>query len=154
MWRCRCAGGRGCAFDPLGRVDDGAAGLRQSFGGSVFLCHEMSILPGAGGCVVAEEEQSGSYDEDDTARNDEGNAPCDVRTVALVLDERVVDGGHEEVCHTTPSVAEAGDHSVSSTNDVLVEEACGPDLARNERAAENACQAISVDISMWTEGEQ
>lgn len=53
-----------------------------------------------------------------------------------IADERVVDGGHDEVSNTTTSVTKTSSQGVCGSDDVLVEESSGPYLARDERATE------------------
>ena len=53
-------------------------------------------------------------------------------------DEGVEDRGHEEVSNAAAGVAEASSEGVGGADDVLVEEAGGPDLAGDEGAAEDA----------------
>lgn len=46
--------------------------------------------------------------------------------------ERVEDCRHDEVCNATTSVAPSSCQSIGRPDNVLVEEACAPDLARDE----------------------
>ena len=60
-----------------------------------------------------------------------------MRCETLLGYERVVDGWHGEVGDATTCVSEAGGDGVGGANDVLVEEASGPYLARYETAAQD-----------------
>ena len=55
----------------------------------------------------------------------------------LLCDEGVVNGRHGEIGDASTSVTEAGGDGVGGANDVLVEEASGPYLARYETAAQD-----------------
>ena len=58
-----------------------------------------------------------------------------MRAKALVRPQRVIDQRHEKVGDTASGVAPATDQSIASTNHILVEEACRPDLTWDEGAA-------------------
>ena len=66
--------------------------------------------------------------------------------VALVVDKGVVDCGHEEVSDAATRVAETGNDSVSGADDVLVEEACRPDLAGNEATTKDLAWLVECCI--------
>lgn len=55
-----------------------------------------------------------------------------------MVDERVEDGGHEEVRDATSCVTEAGNERVRCSHDVLVEKAGRPYLTGDETTAQNS----------------
>lgn len=53
------------------------------------------------------------------------------------MDQRVEDGGHQKVCDTASSIAEACSERVARANDVLVEEPSRPYLTRHKATAKD-----------------
>lgn len=99
---------------------------------------QVAVGPATGRGVGAEDDHGDGRRRDDDEGHDEGDAPGDVGGEAAVVDERVEDGGHEEVGDAAAGVAPAAGEGVGGADDVLVEEARRPDLARHEGAAEDA----------------
>lgn len=106
--------------------------------GEVLLHGEMTLAPLAGWGVRAQDQHANGGDGDADEGNDEGNAPGDVWSEALICDEAVENGGHEKVCDASSCIAETASQGIGGTNDVLVEEASGPDLTWDEAATQNA----------------
>ena len=55
----------------------------------------------------------------------------------LVLDERVEDSWHDEVCDSTTCVTPSTGQRVGSSDDILVKETSRPNLARHEGTTED-----------------
>lgn len=98
----------------------------------------MALAPFAGRCVGAADQQRYCGDGDADERDDEGDAPGDMRCQPTILDEAIEDGGHKEVCDATTSIAESSSEGVCGTDNVLVEEAGGPDLTRDKATSQDA----------------
>lgn len=96
-----------------------------------------TVGPFAGRGVIAAKEESDGDSGNQNARDDESDTPSAVGGHVLVVEEGIVDGGHDEVCDTTTSVTETGGQGVGSADDVLVKETSGPYLARYERSTQN-----------------
>ena len=131
--------GRGGSWFAVGEgarhVDDVT---RDAVVGEVLLGMEVALGPFARRGVGAEEEHGDGGGGDEDEGHDEGDAPGDVRRQALVQDQAVEDGGHEEVGDAAAGVAEAAGERVGRADDVLIEEARRPYLAGYEGAAEDA----------------
>lgn len=110
-------------------VNDGAG---DAVGCEILLHGEVAVAPLARGGVRAANQHGNGGDNDADERNDEGHTPGNMGSQAAIVDQTVEDGGHEEVCDATSSVAEATGQGVCGTNNILVEEASGPDLTGNE----------------------
>lgn len=121
--------------EATGDVDDGAG---DAMVGEVALNLKVAIGPFAIGGVGAKDDHRDSGDCDDDERDDEGDTPGDMRGKILFMDERVEDGGHEEVGYAPTGVSEASCERVGCADDVFIEEASRPDLAWNETATKNA----------------
>ena len=96
-----------------------------------------TVRPFACGRVGAEEEHGDGDGDDEDAGYDEGNAPCDVLRFVLVLDETVVDGGHDEIGDAAAGVAEPRSEGIGGAHHVFVVETGRPDLAGDKGAPED-----------------
>lgn len=97
-----------------------------------------AVGPSTGWRVLCQEEHGNSSCSNEDEGHDEGDAPCDVRGETRLVDQRIEDGRHDEISDTTTRVTPAADQCVGGTDNVAVEEAGGPNLARHEAAAEDA----------------
>lgn len=95
------------------------------------------VVPAPHRGVRAEKEHGNTADEQTNERNDKGNPPCLGRAEALMSDERVKDGGHDEVSNTTAGVTPTTSQGVGGADNVLVEEASAPHLARDKGSTQD-----------------
>jgi len=109
----------------------------------------MSVFPLSSWAILACEQNTHSDGCDDDKWDDEGDSPCDVRSKALVLDERIEDSGHNEISDSTTRVTPTTCQGVRCTDDILVEEASGPDLTRDEGSAEDTDEEAKHDDACW-----
>jgi hypothetical protein len=97
-----------------------------------------ALRPFSGRGVRAQHDKKCRHGHDQDAGNDKGDSPSHVRSEPLLGHERVVDGWHGEVGNSSACVTKASSDGVGRADDVLVEEACGPYLARYEAATKDA----------------
>ncbi|EGX94031.1 hypothetical protein CCM_02302 [Cordyceps militaris CM01] len=97
----------------------------------------LALLPGADGRVRAQQQHAEGAGHQAHERHDKGDAPRRRRAEPLAGDERVKDGGHDEVGDAAAGVAPAAGEGVCGADDVLVEEAGAPHLARHKRGPEH-----------------
>ena len=105
--------------------------------GEVLLGGEVAVAPLAGGGVGADQQEGDGGGDDDDEGDNEGDSPRLVRGEARVVDKRVEDCGHQEVCDTTSGVAEACGEGVARANHVLIEESSRPYLAGHKATPED-----------------
>lgn len=142
-----------CEAGGGGGGDDGGV---DAVGCEVLLCVEVALAPFSGRGVRAEDQHADCGEDDDDEGHDESHAPCHM-VGESVFDEAVEDGGHQEIGNATTGVAEAAGQCIGCADHVLVEEACGPNLAGHETAAENAdeetqCEKLVDGVSGAGEG--
>jgi len=102
------------------------------------LLHMLETLrPFAGRSVRAEDQHGDGSEDNDDEGDQEGYTPRNMGGKAARVNERVEDDWHDEVSDTTTRVTPSTRESVGSTDDILVEEASRPNLARNEGATED-----------------
>lgn len=106
---------------------------------------DMTVGPFAVGAVLTSEQYAKSNCSDDDEWDDESHTPCDVSSKVLLLYERVKDSWHNEVSDSTTCVAEATSQGISSTDDILVKETGGPDLARDEGGTQDTDEESKDD---------
>jgi len=87
--------------------------------------------------IWAEDEHGDCGCGNEDKRDDEGNSPCDMSGQVLLADEGVKNRRHDEISNPTARVAPSSRERVRSTDNILIEKAGRPDLARDERATEN-----------------
>ena len=105
--------------------------------GEILLGAEVTLAPFASWCIWAA-DQEGSSDRDDAdERYDESDTPRDMGREMLIRHQRIENGGHQKVGHSSSSIPETSSEGVGGTDNVLVEEASGPYLARHKRATQN-----------------
>lgn len=129
---------------PDGRVMDA---VRPQVG----LSSLMAFAPLSNRCVGAEKKKADSSDHNDDARDDESDPPCDMRGEASV-NQRVENGRHQEICHTSASVSETCCESIRRADDVLVIETRRPHLARDKATTEDTdeeadCEELAPGIA-------
>lgn len=128
----------GCRLVARLLLDAGGGGGRGKAAAlHVGLDSLLALRPLAGGAVVAEDEHADGDGNDQDEGDDKGDAPGDVGSQLLVGDERVKDGRHDKVGDAATGVAPAGGQGVGGTDDVLVKEGGGPDLAGDKGTAED-----------------
>lgn len=120
--------------NPCGCVDDGCV---DAVACKVVLHSQVAIGPFAGWSIRAQEQQAAGHSNNADTRHYEGDAPCHVRSKALLLDEAVVDSGHQEISDASTSITEASSESIACADDVLVEKASHPHLTWHEAATED-----------------
>ena len=123
-------GFEGCGFlgIDLPRDLDDVAG--DAMFGEVLLGGEVTLAPFPGRGVGADKQQRDGGGDDDEEGDNESDSPCLVGCQAGLVDERVEDCRHQEVCDATSSIAKACSEGVASADHVLVEESSRPYLAR------------------------
>ena len=109
----------------------------------------MSVLPLSSWAILACEENTHSDGCDDDEWNNECDSPGDVRSKSLILDKRIEDSGHDEVSDSTTRVTPTTSQGVRCPDDVLVEEAGGPDLTRDEGSTEDTDEEAKHDDAGW-----
>lgn len=103
----------------------------------ILLDMEMSLTPLPCWCIRTNKEHRDSSHDNADERDNEGDPPGHMWLQALVGDQGLVDGGHQEVGDTAASITEPGRDGIGCADHVLVEKARRPDLAWNKRATEN-----------------
>ena len=117
-------------------VDDGS--LEDGVLLVALWCYLHALRPLAGGSIRAQQNQKRRDGHNQDTRDNERDPPGHVWSESLLLYEGVVDGWHGKVGNAAASISEASSNGVCSANNVLVEEACRPDLARHEATTKNA----------------
>ena len=101
----------------------------------VLLHGEVAVAPFASRGIRAEDQHGNSGDDNADERHDESNTPGDMGRKATLRHKTVEDGGHEKVCDTSSSVAEATGQGICRADNILIEETGGPDLTWNKTAS-------------------
>ena len=103
----------------------------------ILLGGEVAFAPFSCWGVGADQEQSDGDGDDDDEWDNERHSPCLVGSQVLMRNQRVEDGGHQEVCDTATRIAEACGERVARANNVLIKEASRPYLARHKATAKD-----------------
>ncbi len=136
--------GRSPVGDTVGDINNSSA---SGTGKKVPLGMNHSLTPLAIGSVGAKQEQGQASRYESDERYEEGETPRRAGKITHV-DERVVHGRHDKVGDTATGIAEAAGERVGRPDDVLVEEAGGPNLAGHEGPAQDADEeAASVQAT-------
>lgn len=96
----------------------------------------VALIPLPRRCVVAEDNEANRYKHDEDTRDHERHPPRLVRGKAIA-DQGLVHRRHDKVSNTSTEVSESARERIRSANNILVEEARGPDLARHKAASKN-----------------
>jgi hypothetical protein len=105
-----------CTWDSNEAIDADTMGLQ------VLLHSNLTIRPSASRCVFAEEEKGKSDNSDEDEGHDESHSPCNMVGQVSVVDQRIEDGRHDEVCNSTTCITPASCESIGCTDNILVKE--------------------------------